>query len=89
MIFCSWFFFKKSLKKCSGSNLIFRCLTFDFSLSLIHFFVKRKANSAIKQQKKKVTKNMIDIEFRKWKLFFRFLGEIKTFLLDPVFSNFS
>ena len=50
-------------------------------------YIKRKANSTIEQQNIKVTKNVIDFQFRKWKLIIRFPSEIKVLRIDPVFSN--
>ena len=44
------FFSGKSLKICSRSILIFRCLTSDFFLIQCISIVKRKANSTIEQQ---------------------------------------
>ena len=35
----------------------------------------------------KVTKNVIDLYFRKWNLIFRFRSGIKLLPFDPVFSN--
>ena len=41
---------RKSLKICSGSNLLFRCLSFDISFQIQFIsFVKRKANHTIEQ----------------------------------------
>ena len=42
-------FFRKNLKFCSNSHVIFRSLTFNFCS--VHFFVKRKENLLIEQQK--------------------------------------
>ena len=50
-------FFSRSLKICSGSNILFHGLSFDFFLSSVYLFVERKANSAIEPQKVMVMKN--------------------------------
>ena len=45
------FFLRKSLKICSGSNLLFRGVNFDLFSSSVHFFLARRANSTVEQQK--------------------------------------
>ena len=61
-------FFSGKILVCSCSIYFFVVwLAFDFFFTSVQFisFVKRKANSAIEQQKVKVTKNVIDFLCRK------------------------
>ena len=57
--------FEKNLKISSGSNLIFRVLTFDLLSVQFISFVKRKANSTTKEQKCKGHKKRDRILFSK------------------------
>ena len=52
------FFSEYSLKVCSRTILIIRCLSFDFFLSSLISYVKRNANATIEQQKCKGLKNL-------------------------------
>ena len=67
------FFSVKSHKICLGTNLLFCGETFEF------FKVQFISNSPIEQRKVKVTKIVIDFQFRNWVKTIRFPSEIKKF----------
>ena len=59
------FVFKKSLKICSGSSLLFRGLTFNLLFSSVFSFVKRKASPLSNSESANVTKHVINFWFQK------------------------
>ena len=78
-----FFSFRKS-KVCSCSILIFRGLTCDFSLSSVHLYFKRKANSTIEQQNCKGHEKRDRLLILKEEINFQISQLNKSF--DPVFS---
>ena len=55
------FFFRKSLKICSGSNLLFRGLTFDFFSSFL--LLKRRQTPISNSEKVKEIVSKVEFDF--------------------------
>ena len=60
------------------------CFNFKFSAFPL---LKGRQNPLSNSKNVKVTKDVIDFKFRKWKLIIRYPSEIKVSPIDPVFSN--
>ena len=73
-------FFQENLKICSGSNLTYRGLTFDFFLFSVHFLFKRQANSTIEQLKCEGHKKRDRLLISKVKFNFEISQRIKKFI---------
>ena len=82
-----FFFLRKSLSNLFKLKFNFRSSTFDFFLSYIHFFLKRKANSPIEQQKCKVTKKRDQILVSKVEFNFQICSRTKKIIYRSSFSN--
>ena len=74
-------FFRKSLKICSGSNLLFRGLTFDFYPSSIRFLCEKEGKLHHRTQKGKGYQKRDRLLLVSKVEVFTFLSGIKIFLL--------
>ena len=86
-LFC-FCFVTKNLKIFSGSSLLFRGLSFVFSLSSTQFFCSNEGKFRYRAAKiyVKLTKNLINFEFRTWTVIFRLPSRTTSLRTDPTFS---